>query len=942
MIFFSRISALCLVIASLLLPATAAAQTATLHGQVTDPSSAVIPGAAISLTGGAQPLQATSSADGEYAFHAIAPGSYTVSVTANGFAPLTIPAVTLTAGQAKELKLPLVIAVEKQEVEVQSETQSVGISPDQNASSVVLKGSAIDALSDDPTELQNELQALAGPAAGPNGGQIYIDGFEGGQIPPKSSILEIRVNQNPFSAEYDRIGYGRIEIITKPGSAKLKGSLNSFGTDSAFNTANPFVAGKPSYYQYSYSGDISGPITKTATYFFNAFTITRQNQAIVDALDPSTLSNFSQAFPAPSNYFELTPRVDFQISKNNFMSVRNQYTHYSAHGLNVGALNLQQQALNAANWSNEFQIADTWVINSHLLMEPRFLWRRINNNAMANFPTPTVTLQGAFTTGGNGLGTQHDHQDVFMLQNYGTATIGAQTLRFGARARAYRFADYSIAGANGSYYFSTAAAYQAGTPSQYSATVIENPLARVLLFDASLFVQDDWHLSRSFLLGLGLRFEAQNRIRDHDDWAPRIAFAWTPGHAGKTPPKTVIRVGYGWFFNRFIMNTAFNSGVVPYILSAIHDNGINQQSYTVANPSFYDPNAAEMPSVLVANSSSIPTYHSVDPHFHAALDMQAGIGVDRQIAKHITGNISYLYTQGVHQYMSNNVTAPTFDISDYTVTGPTPSKYNYQFQSEGFYRQNQLIVSSALQLKKFTVSGNYVLNQAKSDTQGVNSFPSVAQDPGFDYGRASFGIRQKFFAVGSYVAPRGIVIGALMAAQSGTPYNITIGQDFTGNNQFNARPTYGTCGDAGVMTTQYGCLDTDPVGTDEPVVPYGVGLGPANTLVSVRLSKVFGIGPKIKTAGEGQTFTPNGGGNVSNRGIGSGGPAIRLDASVPRRYNLTLVAVANDIVNKVNLGTPNGVLLSPLFNQTQTLAGGQFGAPTPGIRNIVFQTTFSF
>jgi hypothetical protein len=446
MTFFLRIAALCLVTASLLLPVAAAAQTATLHGQVTDPSGAVIPGVAISLTGGAQPLQATSSADGEYAFRAIAPGSYTVSVSADGFAPLSIPAVTLTAGQSKSLNLPLAIAVEKQEVEVQGETQSVGISPDQNASSVVLKGNAIDALSDDPTELQNELQALAGPAAGPNGGQIYIDGFEGGQIPPKSSILEIRVNQNPFSAEYDRIGYGRIEIITKPGSAKLKGSLNGFGTDSAFNTANPFIAGKPSYYQYSYSGDISGPITKTATYFFNAFTITRQNQAIVDALNPATLnSNISEAFPNPTNYFNLNPRVDFQISKNNFMSIRDQYSRYSAHGLDVGALVLSDQAVDALNWSNELQIGDTWVINSHLLMEPRFLWRRIGNNSTSDSTTPSVTVQGAFTTGGNGQGTLHDHQDVFMLQNYGTATFGKQTLRFGARARAYRDADYSTA-----------------------------------------------------------------------------------------------------------------------------------------------------------------------------------------------------------------------------------------------------------------------------------------------------------------------------------------------------------------------------------------------------------------------------------------------------------------------------------------------------------------
>jgi hypothetical protein len=949
--FQSRVAVFCLVSASLLLPVAAVGQTATLHGQVADPSGAVIPGAAISLIGGNSPIHTQSGADGEYAIRGLAPGSYTLSVTASGFAPLTTSDVNLTAGQSKSINLPLAIAVENQEVQVDGETQSVGLNPEQNASSVVIKGSAIDALSDDPTELQNELQALAGPAAGPNGGQIYIDGFEGGQIPPKADILEIRVNQNPFSAEYDRIGYGRIEIITKPGSQKFQGSIFGFGTDSALGTANPFLAGQPSYYQYSYSGNISGPITKTASYFFNAFTITRQNQSIVVALDPTTLTNLNEASPAPMNYFNLTPRVDFQISKNSFMSIRDQYARYSAQGLGVGALILPEQATSGLNWSNEVQIGDTWVINSHLLMEPRFLWRRIGNNGTSNFSTPTISVQGAFTTGGNGQGTVHDHQDVFMLQNYGTATVGPQTLRFGGRARAYRDANYSTGGANGSYYFADKTEYegcppvkapgQACTPALYSATVIENPLARVLLFDGSLFLQDDWRVSRSFQLGLGLRYEAQNHIHDYDDWAPRIAFAWTPGRPGKTPAKTVIRGGYGWFFNRFTESTAFNSGVTPYIITAIHDNGINQQSYTIANPSFYNPNAAEPASVLTSTSSSIPTYHSVDPHFHAALDMQGGIGVDRQIAKHVTGNITYLYTQGVHQYMSNNVTAPAFDLSDYTITGPTPSVFNYQFQSEGFYRQNQLIISSALQLKKFTVSGNYVLNEAKSDTQGINSFPSVAQDPGFDYGRAQFGIRQKFFAVGSYTAPYGIVIGALIAAQSGTPYNLTIGEDLTGNNQFNARPAYGTCGDPGVMTTQYGCLDTDPVGKDEPIVPYCVGLGPANAIVHVRISKVFGIGPKIKTAGEGQTFTP-GGGNVSNRGIGGGGPAIKLDATVPRRYNLTFVAGASNILNMVNLGTPNGVLLSPLFNKTQTLAGGQFGSPDPGMRNIVFQTNFSF
>ena len=91
---------------------------------------------------------------------------------------------------------------------------------------VVLRGDDLDALSDDPDDLLSDLQALAGPSAGPNGGSIFIDGFSGGELPPKESIREIRINQNPFSPEYDKLGYGRIEIFTKPGTDKYHGTVN--------------------------------------------------------------------------------------------------------------------------------------------------------------------------------------------------------------------------------------------------------------------------------------------------------------------------------------------------------------------------------------------------------------------------------------------------------------------------------------------------------------------------------------------------------------------------------------------------------------------------------------------------------------------------------------------------------------------------------------------
>ena len=96
-----------------------------------------------------------------------------------------------------------------------------------------------------PTNCRLTCEALAGPSAGPNGGQLYIDGFTGGQLPPKSSIREIRINSNPFSAEYDKLGYGRIEIFTKPGTDKYHGQFSVEGNSSGLNTRNPFLGDAP-------------------------------------------------------------------------------------------------------------------------------------------------------------------------------------------------------------------------------------------------------------------------------------------------------------------------------------------------------------------------------------------------------------------------------------------------------------------------------------------------------------------------------------------------------------------------------------------------------------------------------------------------------------------------------------------------------------------------
>jgi hypothetical protein len=153
------------------------------------------------------------------------------------------------------------------------------------------------------------LSALAGPSAGPNGGQIYIDGFTGGNLPPKSAIREIRINQNPYSAEFDRLGYGRIEILTKPGTDKLHGQAFAMGNDKSFNTGNPFTPNIPDYHSYQFNGTLNGSLSKNASFFVSAERRNTQNANVYDAetrrkagiydtgalLNPHTRTNASRA-----------------------------------------------------------------------------------------------------------------------------------------------------------------------------------------------------------------------------------------------------------------------------------------------------------------------------------------------------------------------------------------------------------------------------------------------------------------------------------------------------------------------------------------------------------------------------------------------------------------------------------------------------------------------
>ncbi len=956
------------------------AANGSLRGQVADPSGAIIPGATVELSTGAKNYTATTGNDGTYAFRAVAPGTYTLNVTVPGFTPYSSSGIVVAAGSSRSVNVPLVIQTEDQQVQVTAESNTIDTTPDSNASALTIKGKDLDALSDDPDQLQNQLTALAGPAAGPNGAQIYIDGFTGGQLPPKSAIREIRVNQNPFSAEYDKLGYGRIEILTKPGTDKLHGSVQASGNTSAFNALNPFanptpthpnIPHQPPYHSYRFQGEFGTALGKHASMSFDAFARSRDDQNIVVALLPGTNpdgsgnlfgTNFQQAYDNPNTRIHFSPRFNVQLGASNTLTVRYRYDRRVDSSANFGGITLQSQAVNIHNLENALQISDTQVISPKLVNDTRFQYRRVRNQQLAGNNMPSVNVQGSFSGGGNNTGVVRDSQDAYEFQNYSTATLGAHTVRFGVRLRALRDANYSTSGSNGSFIFPNFASYYAGTPSQYDATIINNPAARATIFDAGLYYQDDWKAKPNLTLSYGLRFESQNRIRDHADWGPRLGLAWGLGRDSKKPPKSVLRAGYGWFYDRFDVPNWFsaNNGA-PYVVQTIHENGFNQTNFVVKTglprtdgTTFLDPRT------LPGAQGQSPTLYQIDHKFHAALNMQAAVGIDRQVTKNITANITYLYSRGIHHYLSDNINAPLpgdFNPTTGEITA-RPLDYNgniYQFQSGAVFKQHEIVATGNARVKRFSLFGFYVLNFAHADTNGATYFPSHQTNPGLDYGRASWDNRNRFMLLGNFSLPYQLSLAPIFAANSGNPFNVVIGQDINGDNQYNDRPAFAACGSSDAYTNPASsnpsssringrCFSRASLSSASATpVPYNFGTGPTNYSLNLRVSKVFGIGPRVKL---GQGAGTGGGGPHGGGGFhgfnGSGGGPGKLDQAAPRKYNIVLVAYGANLFNHQNLATPNGTLTSPLFDTSQGLAGGFFSPPYPGNRAIDLQATFNF
>ncbi len=497
---------------------------------------------------------------------------------------------------------------------------------------------------------------------------------------------------------------------------------------------------------------------------------------------------------------------------------------------------------------------------------------------------PTITVQGAFTGGGSSAGAQSDHTDHYEFQNYTSLSQGKHFIKFGVRVRAIHDVNTSNAGFNGTFTFSSLPNYESvlndptnNTPVQFSISKSASnagPIVPASMVDTGLYMQDDFKVRPTLTLSYGLRFETQTGIHDHNDWAPRVGFAWGIGGKGKSAPKTVLRGGFGIFYDRFGEDL---------ILNADRQNGIVQQQYVVPDPAGYPA-----PPTLSQTSQSI---YQLNSQVRTPYVMQTAFSLERQVTKIANVTVSYLNSRGVHQLLSINANAPSPGTPYSTLPATLPghdSSYGsvYQYISEGIFKQNQLIVNYNIRAgSKLSLFGFYALGYANSDVAGASSFPSDQYNIALDYGRAAFDIRHRVLTGGSFSLPHGFRLSPFMIFNSGAPYNVTVGQDLSNDSLFNDRPELAANPTGSCISPIAACHYAVPPSTQTTYNPIPVNYltGPNHFTLNLRLAKTFGFGRGTNTNTSAQGGPPGGspplggmggpgGGLRGGGGFGRGGP----------------------------------------------------------------------
>ena len=990
--------------------------TGALKGTVTDQLGSLVVGAKVTLRNarGVSTTANTNSA-GVYEFRRLEAGKYELRIDSPGFSVFEDKAVEIRPRELKTLDAQLEVAIEEQQVTV--DDRNISTDADNNANAIVLRGQELEALPNDPQALASALQAMAGPIDPEAGGQaqIKVDGFSNGQIPPKEAIREVRINNNPFSAENEFPGWNGIEIFTQPGADKWHGGFSFDFNDESLNSRNPFTTKRAPYQHRGYNFSLSGPvIPKRASFSFYFGRYASDANSIVNAriLDPVTLRpvtvNESFVTPDVNNYGNA--RFDFKINKVHTIVGRFNYNRSTQDQQGIGGYSLPSRAYRGLRSFLVVQLTETALINEKTVNETRFQFTRNRFNQSSIVDAFALNVQDSFSGGGSQVGASSNDTDRYELQNFTSWTHGNHFLKVGGRLRHVKVDSVSPGNFGGTWTFAggrgprlddndqvalvnnqpeiidlssleryrrTLAFTRAGmTPAAIrllggGATQFSiaggNPEALVKQTDVAVYMQDEWRVRPNFTLSPGFRYENQSNIDSNYNFAPRIAFAWSPvfghkkaapkevpkpaatpatgtaaatpapaaGPAPSGPPKTVFRGGLGVFYWRTSEDIT---------LQAIRFNGTNQQQFLVTNPAVLDLFPL-VPSVDTLDDFAQPQIRRVlNDDFQTSRQLRFMFTVERSLPANVKLSLTYMHSRAARNQRLVNINAPlggTF-IPGVPNSGLRPLGADagnvLEYQSNGHSVTNTLSVNiNGTLKKKLQFWGGYNLNKGRATDSGQSGSPFDAYDFSHEYARGNFSSLSFMYGGGSYSGPHNINLNMFMIANSGYPFNITTGRDTNGDTYFSERPAFATdLNEPGVIVTPLGAFDPTP-SAGQTIIPRNFGRGPGFVSVNISMSKTFKFGKAIEPKAP-----PPGAPKTTDATKDQKPPAKQ---PVQRPYSLTFSVNTFNILNRTNRGNPVGNMSSPFFLKSPS-GSNNFsfgpGAGSGGNRLISLRVRFSF
>ena len=746
----------------------------SIRGNVVDATGAAVAGAAIRIENSQAAVlsQTITDKSGNFILLHLSSGPASLIIPAYlGFASQTIP-VNLKA-DINNFKITLTTESLTQEVSVAADT---GISTDPAANRDTVTVTATD-LRKLPIFDQDPISALLpflDASSGSSGGvTIIVDGVEMKSAGVSASaIQEVRINNDPYSAEFSRPSRGRIEIITKPGTPQFHGEANFILRNAVFNAKNYFAPVRPPEDRRIYEGHLSGPVGRGGhTSFITSGSYRQQNTAaVVNAITPT--GPVVENVLTPRRTGQASMRGTHDFSPNHRLSVGYNVELDSTLNSGAGGLVLPEAASNTSSREDDAIFNDRIIVTPNLINQLQITLEKDEDVVQAVTNAQSIQVNGAFVGGGAQSDSNRTENTIHLIDTVSWShrnhyiRFGFQLPQFSKRA----VDDHT--NRLGTFKFADLPSYSFSTPYVFTA---QQGVGRAIYWanEVGAFFQDQIKLNPKTQLTVGLRYDWQTYLPDYNNLSPRISLAYAPDKKGKT----VIRIGTGIFYDRtggdFPANVRLHNGIVLYTVQ-------------LQNPSY----PTIPPGNLVTTPSNIIRF---DPHVVAPYAIQYSFGVERQLHKGVTLTTGYRGSVQIKSFRSVDANAPILPPNpSLTADYPRPNS-NYgqvqQVESGGRSLLNALDVALRMKTDLFSGQMQYTLASFMNNTGGINAFPQNQYLPNAEWGRANQDQRQRFNLIGNINPDHWLSLGIAVALYSGFPFNETTGNDDYHTGLNNARPT---------------------------------------------------------------------------------------------------------------------------------------------------------